>query len=641
MCRVAPFWQNASWMRYQVSWLSSPSFRYFIQPKTLHSQSLAPRLLHLLQNFRKDASCIKAIHAQTITNGLSDDIGIVSELLQSSCVDHALLVFNQIKFPIPFYFNLVIQLCSRSNLGYIAITLYYRMLQEEKKPNVFTFPSLVGTCADLLAVSEGTQLHTHIFKMGFCYDQFIQASLLHMYARFGDMANAMQVFEEIPVKNTVTWTALVNGYCKIGDLETAQQIFYEVPEKDVVTWSAMLAGYVQKHRFSDGLSMFNEMQIKGVEANESVLVSVLSASAHLGALDLGRWVHLYAERKLGQQLGPSLGTSLVDMYAKCGALKDSIKVFQDIRCKNILTWNALMGGFAMYGDGKGALSLFSKMLKAGSRPDEVTFLGLLGAFSHGGMVTEGTLFFAAMSEIFFVSPQLEHYACMVDLFSRAGLLEDAKKLIQGMPMKPDPCVWGALLGGCRVHKDVLLGCYIGKKLIECEPDHAGRYVLLSNIYASVGRWNDSRKVRSLMVERRVKSQAGCSSIEIVGLVHEFVAGDRSHPQTVEIYDKLEEMDRRLKMAGHSVNTRDILYDISEEDKEVQLSFHSERLAIAFGLVSTVAGTSLRIVKNLRVCGSCHDVAKLLSKIYEREILVRDSKRFHHFTEGSCSCMDYW
>ncbi|KAG9459457.1 hypothetical protein H6P81_003965 [Aristolochia fimbriata] len=626
---------------HRVSWLPRRSFRFFVQPKSLHSQSVPPALVRLLQNFPKETSRIKEIHAQIITSGLSEDTRILSKLLLSYFVDHALLVFNHIKSPLPFHFNLVIQLCSRSSLGYAAMTLYNRMLQEEKKPNVFTFPSLVGACADLLAVSEGTQLHNHIFKMGFCYDQIVQASLLHMYASFGDMFNATKVFDEIPMKNTVIWTALFNGYCKLGDLETARQIFYDIPDKDVVTWSALLAGYVQKHHFSDGLNMFHEMQNLGVQANESVLVSVLSACAHLGALDLGRWVHLYAERKLGQQLGPTLGTSLVDMYAKCGALKDSLKVFQDIRLKNIFTWNAMMGGFAMYGDGKGALSLFSKMLKAGSKPDEVTFLGLLGAFSHGGMVSEGTLFFEAMSQIFFVSPKLEHYACMVDLFSRAGLLEEAKKLIQGMPMEPDPCVWGALLGGCRVHRDAMLGSHIGERLIEFEPDHAGRYALLSNIYASVGRWNDARKVRSLMVERRVRSQAGCSSIEIAGLVHEFVAGDRRHPQTVEIFNKLEEMNRRLKMAGLSMDTKDILYDISEEDKEVQISYHSERLAIAFGLVSTEAGTSLRIVKNLRVCRSCHDVSKLMSKIYERDILVRDSKRFHNFTEGSCSCMDYW
>ncbi|KAJ8620135.1 hypothetical protein MRB53_028664 [Persea americana] len=469
--------------------------------------------------------------------------------------------------------------------------------------------------------------------MGLGADQFLQSSLIHMYSSFGGMGSAKVLFDEMPERNVVVWTALVNGYSKLGELEMARRLFDEMPEKDVIAWSAMVSGYVQEERFKEGLSIFNEMQVEGVTANESVLVSVLSACSHLGALDLGRWVHLYVERRFGHELSVNLGTALVDMYAKCGVLSASLQVFQGLPCKNVLSWNAMMGGFALYGHGRGALGLFSNMLRMGLRPDEVTFLGLLGAFSHGGMVNEGRIYFEGMTKIFSISPRLQHYACMVDILARAGLLEEATELIQSMPIEPDACVWGALVAGCRVHGNVALGTSIGEKLLEFEPGCAGRYVLLSNIYALAGRWDDARHVRVLMKEKGVDTRPGWSSIEVDGLVHEFVVGDKRHPYTGEIYRKLEEMGMRLAMAGYNVDTKNVLYDMDEEDKEVQLSYHSEKLAIAFGLIFTDSGTPIRVVKNLRVCSDCHLATKMLSKIYAREIIVRDSKRFHHFTDG--------
>ncbi|XP_058112711.1 putative pentatricopeptide repeat-containing protein At5g40405 [Magnolia sinica] len=626
---------------------SSPHFSIQPNPNSYHPNTPScenpcfPSFLHLLKIY-KTPSQTKQIHAQTITHGISPNSLIVSRILQSSDLNNSLLIFNQIENPLPFHYNSIIQAYSKSDTPELAIYFYLRMLGDGRKPNNFTFPSLIGVCAHLFAVSEGTQLHSYILKTGFDSDQFLRSSLIHMYSSFGDMDCAQKLFDEASAReNVVVWTALVNGYSKLGDLEMARKIFDEMPERDVVAWSAMVSGYVQNGRFKEGFSVFNVMQGEGVKANESVLVSILSACAHLGALDLGRWAHLYVERRFGAELRVNLGTALVDMYAKCGDLCASIAVFEGLNCKNVLSWNAMMGGFALYGYGRGALGLFSKMLRVGLRPDGVTFLGLLGAFSHGGMVNEGRIFFEAMTDVFTINPMLEHYGCMVDMLSRAGLLEDATELIENMPLEPDASVWGALLGGCRVHGNIVLGTPIGEKVIDFEPDHAGRYVLLSNIYALAKRWDDAKHVRRLMKERGVQMRPGCSSIEVDGSVHEFVVGDRQHPQAREIYNKVEEMDMRLRMAGHFVDTRNVLYDLDEEDKELQLSYHSERLAIAFGLIFADVGMPIRIVKNLRVCGDCHSATKMLSKIYERDIVVRDSKRFHHFKGGSCSCMDYW
>lgn len=381
----------------------------------------------------------------------------------------------------------------------------------------------------------------------------------------------------------------------------------------------------------------------GLKPNQFTLVSALAACANLVALDQGRWIHVYFE-KCEIKMNERLLASLIDMYAKCGQIEFASKVFcneHGLRRK-VWPWNALIGGFAMHGKSKEAIDTFEQMKIEKVSPNKVTFIALLNACSHGNMVDEGRRYFESMASSYGIEADIEHYGCMVDLLGRAGLLQEAEDVISSMPMAPDAAIWGALLGACRIHKDIKRGERIGKMIKELDPNHMGCHVLLSNIYSASGRWNEAKIQREKVELYGRRKIPGCSSIELNGVFHQFLVGDRSHPQTKQLYMFLDEMSRKLKIAGYLPELGEVLLDIDdEEDKETALSKHSEKLAIAFGLMNTPPGTPIRIVKNLRVCSDCHQATKFISKVYDREIIVRDRIRYHHFQYGICSCKDYW
>lgn len=282
-------------------------------------------------------------------------------------------------------------------------------------------------------------------------------------------------------------------------------------------------------------------------------------------------------------------------------------------------------------------------------PDSITFINVLNACAHSGLVEEGRNYFRYMSEVHHIKARTEHFGCMVDLLGRAGLLEEATELINEMPLSPDASVLGALLGACRIHRNTELGEQIGKKAIELDPHNSGRYVILANLYANAGRWEDAAKVRKLMSNRGVKKAPGFSMIELEGIVNEFTAGGKTHPEAKEIYAKVDEMLECITAIGYLPDPNEVLHDIEEEeddnddsDRDLNpLYYHSEKLAIAYGLLKTNIGETIRISKNLRICKDCHQASKLISKVYEREIIIRDRNRFHHFRRGVCSCKDYW
>lgn len=381
----------------------------------------------------------------------------------------------------------------------------------------------------------------------------------------------------------------------------------------------------------------------GLKPNQFTLVSALAACANLVALDQGRWIHVYFE-KCEIKMNERLLASLIDMYAKCGQIEFASKVFcneHGLRRK-VWPWNALIGGFAMHGKSKEAIDTFEQMKIEKVSPNKVTFIALLNACSHGNMVDEGRRYFESMARSYGIEADIEHYGCMVDLLGRAGLLQEAEDVISSMPMAPDAATWGALLGACRIHKDIKRGERIGKMIKELDPNHMGCHVLLSNIYSASGRWNEAKIQREKVELYGRRKIPGCSSIELNGVFHQFLVGDRSHPHTKQLYMFLDEMSRKLKIAGYLPELGEVLLDIDdEEDKETALSKHSEKLAIAFGLMNTPPGTPIRIVKNLRVCSDCHQATKFISKVYDREIIVRDRIRYHHFQYGICSCKDYW
>ena len=301
----------------------------------------------------------------------------------------------------------------------------------------------------------------------------------------------------------------------------------------------------------------------------------------------------------------------------------------------------MISGLAMHRRADEAIELFKNMVNEGLTPDDVTFVGVLSACSHGGLVNLGKKYFNLMIHEYNISHKLQHYGCVIDLLARAGLFEEAMEIIKKMEVKPDGAIWGSLLGACISYKNVQLGEYFAKNVLELDPESSGAHTLLSNLYAANGKWDDVARIRTKFKDEGSKKIPGCTSIEVDGIVHEFLASDKSHPMSDKIYAMLEETNRLLDNYGHVPDTSLVLHNMDDELKEGVLSQHSERLAIAFGLISTKPGTPIRIMKNLRVCENCHSATKAISKIFKREIIARDRNRFHHFKNGVCSCNDQW
>lgn len=523
------------------------------------------------------------------------------------------------------------------------------------EPNCFTFPSVFKACGRAERLREGRQVHGLAVKFGLDSDEFVVSNVVRMYLSCGVMEDAHRLFyrrvfvdgcDGIRDKkrrvdgDVVLWNVMTDGYVRIGELEVARNLFDEMPQRSVVSWNVMIAGYAQSGHFKEAVEVFREMQMAEVPPNYVTLVSVLPAMSRLGALELGKWVHLYAVRNnIG--VDDVLGSALIDMYAKCGSIEKALQVFEGLPKRNVVTWSTIIAGLAMHGQAKDTLDHFEDMERAGVMPSDVTYIGLLSACSHAGLVNEGRWFFDHMVRVSGLEPRIEHYGCMVDLLGRAGLLEESEELILNMPIKPDDVIWKALLGACKMHGNVEMGKRVAEHLMELAPHDSGSYVALSNIYASSGNWEGVAKVRLMMKEMDVRKDPGCSWIELDGVIHEFLVEDDSHPKSKKIHSMLQEMSRNLILVGYRPNTTQVLTNMDEEDKESSLNYHSEKIAIAFGLISTQPQTPLRITKNLRICEDCHSSIKLISKIYKRKIIVRDRKRFHHFVNGSCSCMDYW
>ncbi|KAF8392737.1 hypothetical protein HHK36_023086 [Tetracentron sinense] len=483
---------------------------------------------------------------------------------------------------------------------------------------------------------------------------------------------ARKLFEVMPEKNEVSWTAMLTGYTQCGRIEEASELFKRMPEKSVIscnamilgfgqnrkvaearqvfdrmrekddgTWSAMIKGYERNGFELEALDMFTLMQRTGVRPNYPSLMSVLTVCASLAILDHGRQIHAKSVKSHFDS-DVFVASALITVYVKCGDLVKAKRVFDRFAPKDVVMWNSMITGYAQHGLGEEALQVFREMCSLGMAPDDVTFVGVLSACSYTGRVKEGLEIFELMRLDYSVDPTAEHYACMVDLLGRAGHVHKAMNLIENMPIEADAVVWGALLGACRTHMNLDLAEVAAKKLLLLEPKNAGPYILLSNIYASKGRWEDVAELRKVMRVRNVSKSPGCSWIEVEKRVHMFTGGDGvGHPEYVMIVGMLERLGGLLREAGYCPDGSFVLHDVDEEQKVHSLGYHSEKLAVAFGLLKVPEGMPIRVMKNLRVCGDCHSAIKLIAKVTGREIILRDANRFHHFKDGLCSCRDYW
>ncbi|KAL9276093.1 hypothetical protein ACSQ67_026362 [Phaseolus vulgaris] len=374
--------------------------------------------------------------------------------------------------------------------------------------------------------------------------------------------------------------AFIDMYGKCGDARIARSVFSNFKGKDFMMWSAMISAYARNNCIDEAFDIFVQMTSCGIRPNEITMVSLLRICAKVGSLEMGKWIHSYIDKQ-GIKKDMILTTSLVNMYAKCGDIDAAHRLFDATMDRDISMWNAMISGFAMHGHGEAALKLFEEMEALRVVPNDITFIGALYACSHSRLLHEGRRLFHKMVHEFGVVPKVEHYGCMVDLLGRAGMLDEAKKLIENMPMRPNMVVFGSFLSACKLHKNLKLGEWIAN---------------------SFCHWNTIK-------DEGIVKVASVSSIEVNGSLHEFIMGDRDHPDVEKIYEMIDEMREKLEDVGYTP-------------------------------VSLAPGVPIRIVKNLRICDDCHNATKLLSKIYGREIIVRDRNRFHHFQEGSCSCCDY-
>ncbi|KAF5190994.1 Pentatricopeptide repeat-containing protein [Thalictrum thalictroides] len=483
------------------------------------------------------------------------------------------------------------------------------MLEYGLIPDNFTYPFVLKACSALSAIEQGRDIHENVIRTGWESDVFVGAALIDMYA-------------------------------KCGCVESARQVFDKILARDVVLWNSMLAAYSQNGHPDEALSLCTEMAITGLRPTVSTLVTVIAASSDIAALPRGREVHGVCFR-LGFETQDKVNTALVDMYAKSGSVLVARSLFDRLIEKRVVSWNAMIAGYAMHGHATEALALFEEMNKEETPPDHITFVGVLSACSHGGLMEKGSDFFEMMTKDYSIQPTVQHYTCMVDLLGHSGQLDEAYNLISKMSVKPDTGVWGSLLNSCKLHGNVELGEEALVRLIDLEPRDAGNYVLLSNLYAQVGNWEGVAKMRKLMKDRGLKKSIACSWIKLKNEVHAFLVEDMSHPQSEQIYAELERLEKLMIQAGYVPDTTPVFHDVEDDEKTSMVLGHSERLAIAFGIINTPPGTRLLVTKNLKVCDDCHVAIKFISKITEREIIVRDVNRYHHFSDGKCSCGDYW
>ncbi|XP_057866931.2 pentatricopeptide repeat-containing protein At3g26782, mitochondrial [Cryptomeria japonica] len=555
----------------------------------------------------------KSIHAFVIRNEvmLDGSVGNSLVVMYARCgsIGIGRLLFDKMSGRDVISWNAMIGGYAQNGHAMEALILFKKLLVTDVKPNSITIVSMLPACADLENLQQGKGSHAYIVKSGF-------------------------------ETNTTVMTSLVAMYAKCGEPETAQQLFDKISVRDLVSWNAMIGAYAQNGHGNQALGLFHQMQLEGAMPNAVTMTCVLPAYAHIGALQQGKMIHAYIIRN-GFDSDVYVGTAIVDMYSKCGRINTARVLFDKMCQRNVVSWSAMIAGYGMNGHEKVALELFFQMLEAGTKPTHVTFVSVLSACSHAGLLEEGWKLFDSMTRDYSITPKEEHYACMVDLLGRAGHLDQAQNFIEKMPIKPSPGIWGTLLGACRIHHNIELAKCIADRLFDLKPTNAGYYVLLSNIYAAAGRWDDIVNVRQLMKDRDLKKTPGCSWIETNNRVHSFLVGDRSHPQSENIYSLLESMFKKMKEMGYVPNTDFVLHDVEEELKEDLLSCHSEKLAIAFGLLNTRPGTPICITKNLRVCIDCHTATKFITKIVGREIIMRDANRFHHVKDGLCSCSDYW
>ncbi|KAG7538310.1 Pentatricopeptide repeat [Arabidopsis suecica] len=519
------------------------TFRRDPDPNTLRL-ARRKKLISLLRNCKNNAQ-VPSIHAKIIRTFHDQDAFVVFELIRVcstlDSIDYAYDVFRYVSNPNVYLYTAMIDGFVSSGRSADGVSLYHRMIHNSVLPDNYVITSVLKACG----LDECREIHGQVLKLGFGSSRSVGLKLLEIYGKSGELADAKKVFDEMPDRDQVVATVMINCYSECGCIKEALELFQDVTDKDTVCWTAMIDGLVRNREMNKALELFTEMQMENVSPNEFTAVCVLSACSDLGALELGRWVHSFVDNQK-MELSNFVGNALINMYSRCGDINEAKRVFNDMRDKDVISYNTMISGLAMHGASVEAINEFRDMVNRGFRPNQVTLVALLNACSHGGLLDIGLEVFNSMWRVFSIEPQIEHYGCIVDLLGRVGLLEEAYRFIENMPIEPDHIMLGALLSACKIHGNMELGEKIAKRLFESENPDSGTYVLLSNIYASSGKWKESTEIRESMRESGIEKEPGCSTIEVDNQIHEFHVGDIAHPHKEAIYQRLQELNRNLR-----------------------------------------------------------------------------------------------
>ncbi|XP_024521457.1 pentatricopeptide repeat-containing protein At3g24000, mitochondrial [Selaginella moellendorffii] len=561
----------------------------------------------------------REIHARVLLCGLLQrEVAVGNSVITmyGKCgqTEAAMSVFEAMPRKDDVSWNAVINASVGNSKFQDALELFHGMELEGLRSNEFTLLSLLEACGGLEDLKLARQIHARAAAGGFGGN------------------------------STAVGNSVVNMYARCGSLLDTKKAFDSLEEKGLVAWSIMLAAYAQSKDGSGrrAFKFFQEMEAEGIKPGEVTFVSALDACAAMATLEHGRSMHRRAAASGFVETSLVLGNTIINMYGKCGSPSDAKLVFDQMPEKCLISWNSLIVAYAHNGHALEALSSLQEMLLQGFDPDSGTSVSILYGLSHAGLLERGVEHFRSSIQDHGLEPSSGQLKCLVDLLARKGFLDAAEELILASPAcQADTIAWMTLLAACKSYGDPQRGIRCAERVFELEPQHSGSFVVLANLYASVGRWSDASRIRKMMERMSVKKEPGCSWIELSGSVHEFISGESKHPKIREICEELEKLTLRMREAGYVPDTTNVVHDVEEGDKEEILSRHSERLAIVFGLMSTRPGETIRVVKNLRVCSDCHAATKIISSVVGREIVVRDSSRFHHFKHGQCSCGDFW
>ncbi|QHO36267.1 hypothetical protein HN51_029591 [Arachis hypogaea] len=587
--------------------------------RTMFQAGIRPNKFSLINALEACSHCFynlwgREVHCYALKMGFESDVMIQTSLLDmySKCrlLSYAERIFDGISSKNIVAWNAMIGAYVLNGQPIQAFDSLENILKDDKLAvdNV-TLINLLPSCAQLGAVLQGKTIHGLAIRKGFLPHPVLETALLDMYGEF-------------------------------GILKLAEVTFDQMMDKNLITWNAMIAAYVQNDWYRKALKLFEELLSGYLKPDTVTIASILPAYANLASLRECRQIHGYI-LKLNFHLNNFVSNSIMYMYASCGDLALACRIFREMACRDIISWNTIIMAYAIHGMGRMSIELFSEMKSRGIEPNDSTFVSLLSACSNSGLVKEGWAYYNSMKLDYGIEPKIEHYGCMLDLIGRTGNLDQALSFIEEMPLLPTARIWGSLLNASRNKGNIELAELAAERILSIKHDNTGCYILLSNMYAEAGRWEKVEHIKSIMKKKGLEKTLPCSTVETKFRLHRFTNKQRSHDESAMVYEVLDIISRNMDH-GKCIHSATKFKPSELASKKANSpENHSVRLAICFGLISTKLGDPVLVRKNTRICEDCHVAAKRISHITRREIIVGDPKVFHHFRDGYCSCGDYW